>query len=114
MHASGEKEKAMPLTQRILKILPFKSRYRWDGIEYLDAWLYLSMGAETKAMSALYQWRELGGCVDLTKNPVLAPLFNNPEFKALNNGILQQLAEQRANLVRMEANGELSPIPVIP
>ena len=114
LHASGEKEKAMPLTQRILKILPSKSRYRWDGIEYLDAWLYLSMGEEAKAMSALYQWRELGGCVDLTKNPVLAPLFSNPEFQVLNNGILQQLAKQRANLVLMEANGELPPIPAMP
>ncbi|WP_083927044.1 tetratricopeptide repeat protein [Colwellia piezophila] len=114
LHASGEKEKAMPLTERILKILPSKSRYRWDGIEYLDAWLYLAMGDEKKALSALQEWRKLGGCVDLTKNPVLAPLYNNPKFQALNNGILEQLTEQRANLARMEANGELAPIPALP
>jgi len=114
LHASGKTEKAMPLTERILKVLPSKSRYRWDGIEYLDAWLYLAMGDEKKAISALQEWRELGGCVDLTKTPLLAPLFNNPEFQALNNGILAQLAKQRANLARMEANDELAPIPNIP
>lgn len=114
LHASGEKEAAMPLTKRIIKILPSKSRFRRNGIEYLDAWLYLSMGSTSKAMNALYEWRELGGCVDLTQNPVLAPLFNNLEFQVLNNGILEQLAEQRVNLARMEANGELSPIPALP
>lgn len=114
LHASGKKEQAIPLTKQILKILPSKSRYRWDGIEYLDAWLYLSMGDENKAMKALQDWRELGGCVDLTLNPVLAPLFNNPEFQVLNNDILAQLAKQRANLARMEDKGELAPIPVLP
>jgi hypothetical protein len=73
------------------------------------------MGDEVKAMQALREWRQLGGCVDLTQLRVFSnSLFDNPEFQALNNEILAELAEQRANLARMEAAGELAPIPGLP
>ena len=122
LHLSGEGEKAAPLTTKILKILPSKSRHRWQGIGVMDAWLHMAMGNNVKAMQALREWRELGGCLDLTQHHVsyesnaLVPnsLFGSPEFQALNNEIRAELAEQRANLARMEAAGELAPIPDVP
>ncbi|MDQ8188043.1 tetratricopeptide repeat protein [Pelagicoccus sp. SDUM812002] len=111
LHASEEKELADSMTKRVLEVLPSKHRYRWAGIEYLDAWLYLSMGDEAKALNALREWREAGGCLDLTQSTYLRPLFDHPEFQALNNEMLADLAKQRANLARMKANGELAPIP---
>ncbi len=112
MHVCGDKDKAAPLTDKILEVMPTKSRYRWRGIGFMDAWLHVSMGNDAKAMQALREWRELGGCEDLTKVRVFAnSLFDSPEFGALNNEILAELAVQRANLARMEAAGELAPMP---
>jgi TolB-like protein len=112
LHLCGEKEKAAPLTKKILEVLPSKSRYRWRGIGFADAWLHVSMGDNAKAMQALREWRDLGGCEDLTKTRIFSnSLFDSPEFQTLNDEILADLAEQRANLARMEAAGELAPIP---
>ena len=112
LYLCGDTDKAAPLSDKIVEILPTKSRYRWRGIGIMDAWLHLSMGDELKAMEALNDWRALGGCLDLRQARVFSnTLFDRPEFHALNNGILDDLAEQRANLSRMEAGGELAPIP---
>ncbi len=49
--------------------------------------------------------------MDLTQYVYLTPLFDNADFQALNKEMLAELAKQRANLARMEAAGELAPIP---
>jgi TolB-like protein/Tfp pilus assembly protein PilF len=111
LHLSGEKGKAGPLTKKILEILPTKSRYRWRGIGMMDAWLHVSMGDDVKAIQALREWRDLGGCIDLTQARIPPnSLSDNPEFQVLNNEILAELAEQRGSLARMEAAGELAPV----
>ena len=100
------------MTKKILEILPSKSRHRYGGIQTLDTWLHVAMGNPDKAMQSLRDWRAIGGRVDLTKHRMVpASLFDNPEFQALNNEILAELAEQQASLARMEAAGELAPVP---
>ena len=112
LHQSSKSEQAAPMTKRILEVLPEKSRHRWNGIQTLDTWLHVAMGNEERAIRSIREWREIGGRVDLTKHRMVPnSLFDNPEFQALNNEILAELAEQRANLARMEAEGELAPIP---
>ena len=81
----------------------------------MDAWLHLAMGDDAKAMKALREWRELGGCKDLTKARITSSsFFDSAEFRALNNEMLAEMADQRANLARMDAAGELAPIPDLP
>lgn len=111
LHASGEKELADSLTKLILEGLPSKHRYPVEGIEYLDAWLYLTMSDKVKALNALHEWREGGGRLDLTKSIYLRPLFDNPEFLKLNNEMLAELTVQRENLAKMKAKGELAKLP---
>ncbi len=112
LHQSGKKEQAAPLTKRILEGLPSQSRHRWGGVQTLDTWLHVAMGNDDKAIQSLREWRAIGGRVDLTKHRMVPDsLFDHPEFQAINNEILAELAEQRANLSRMEAAGELAPIP---
>ncbi len=112
LYLCGDTDKAAPLADEILEILPTKSRYRWRGIGTMDAWLHLAMGDESKAMEALTDWRDLGGCLDLRQSRVFPKtLFDSPGFHALNNEILEDLAGQRVNLARMEAEGELASIP---
>ena len=112
LHVCGQADKAGLLTDKILKHLPSMKRIRWGGYGYAHAWLYAAMGKEDEAIKALREWREAGGCEDLTQARVFTDvLLDHPEFQALNDEILDELAEQRASLGRMEAAGELLPIP---
>ncbi|MDJ0917127.1 MAG: winged helix-turn-helix domain-containing protein [Woeseiaceae bacterium] len=112
LHLMGKEEQAAPLTDVILDILPSKSRHRWDGIQTSDTWLHMAMGNEEQAIQSLREWRAIGARVDLTKHRMVpSSLFDHPEFQVINNEVLEELAEQRANLARMEAAGELAPIP---
>ncbi|MDJ0759472.1 MAG: hypothetical protein QNJ19_08730 [Woeseiaceae bacterium] len=71
-----------------------------------------SIAREGEAIQALREWCEAGGCEDLTQARVCTNVvFGHPEFQALTTEILDALAEQRASLARMEAAGELLPIP---
>ncbi|MFK8017570.1 MAG: winged helix-turn-helix domain-containing protein [Gammaproteobacteria bacterium] len=109
LHLCGKKEKAEKLTEKVLKLLPSTSRYRWRGIGLMDAWFFVAMGDIAGAMKALRAWRELGGCADLTKSRITSrSLFESAEFQMLNGEILAELDNQRSNLARMDAVGELS------
>ncbi|MDJ0940707.1 MAG: winged helix-turn-helix domain-containing protein [Woeseiaceae bacterium] len=112
LHLSGKADQAAPLTDTILGILPSKSRHRWDGIQTLDTWLHMAMGNEERALQSIREWRAIGARVDLTRHRLVpSSLFDHPEFQAINNEVLAELAELRANLARMEAAGELAPMP---
>ncbi|MEO0422507.1 MAG: winged helix-turn-helix domain-containing protein [Pseudomonadota bacterium] len=112
LHLTGEAERAMPLTARILELIPTKSRHRWDGVMTKDTWLHVAMGDEERALQSVRDWRAMGGLVDLTKHRMVpASLFDHPDFQAINNEVLGELAKQRANLARMQAAGELAPLP---
>jgi hypothetical protein len=87
-------------------------RHRWDGVQTLDTWLHVAMGNDERAIESLREWRAIGGRVDLTTHRMVPPsLYDDPQFQSINNAILAELAEQRASLARMEAAGEIAPIP---
>ena len=112
MHLVDDQAKAAPLTEKILEILPTKSRHRWGGVQTLDTWLHAAMGNEESAIQSIREWRAIGGRMDLTTHRMVPEsLFEHPDFQAINNEILAELAELRANLARMEAAGELAPLP---
>jgi TolB-like protein/DNA-binding winged helix-turn-helix (wHTH) protein/Flp pilus assembly protein TadD len=112
LYQTGQEERAAPLIRRIFEILPSWSRHRWEGFQTLDTWLHMAMGNEDAAIQSIREWRAIGGRVDLTQHRMVPDsLFDHPEFQAINNEILAELAEQRANLARMEAAGEVAPMP---
>ena len=111
LYLNGNQQKATTLADRILPLLPGKKRYRFRGIGMLDACLHTSMGDNEKAMQALQEWRELGGCIDLSRIIHLhGTLKDEPSYQSMLADIQNELAEQRTNLARMEANGELAEI----
>ncbi len=115
LHLVGRNQQAVPLTRLILDNLSAKSRHRWSGIQTLDTWLHVAMRNHDKALQSLRDWRAMGGRLDLTKHRMVpASLFDHPEFQAMNNEILEELAEQRANLARLEASGQIAPLPTLP
>lgn len=68
----------------------------------MDAWLHVAMGNNERAIKALREWRDLGGCLDLRQVRIFPnSLFDSAEFQALNDEMLAALAEQRANLARV-------------
>ena len=112
LQLSGKQDQATPLIARILEALPKRPRHRWHGYGTRDTWLYVALGEDEKAIQSLRDWYALGGRLDLTQHRMVpASLYDHPEFQALNKQILDELAEQRANLARMEAAGELAPMP---
>ena len=115
LYLIGDVGKATPISDRILEMLPPKSRYGWRGIGLMDAWLYLAMGNDDKAMTVLHQWRAGGGCRDLSRSPMVSSTVSDrTDFRALSKQISDQLAEQRANLARMDAAGDLAPVSGLP
>jgi tetratricopeptide (TPR) repeat protein len=111
MLACGERERAQPYVDAFLKHRDATNRLTWAGVGFQDAAIFLQMGDQAAALAALHEFRGLGGCVDLTQYVYLTPLFDNADFQALNKEMLAELEKQRANLARMEAAGELAPIP---
>ena len=112
LHLTGKEDRATLLTTSILDVLPTKSRHRWGGVQTLDSWLHVAMGNEEKALQSVREWREIGGRLDLARHRMVpASLLATPEGRAINNEILAELAEQRANLARMHAAGEIAPLP---
>ena len=109
--ACGKREQAQPYVDAFLKYRDATNRLTWAGVGFQDAAIFLQMGDQAAALAALHEWRSLGGCVDLTQYVYLTPLFDNADFQALNKEMLAELAKQRANLARMEAAGEIAPIP---
>ncbi len=112
LYQTGQEERAASLAQRVFEILPSMTRHRWVGFQTLDTWLHVAMGNEERAIESIREWRAIGGRVDLTQHRMVPDsLLDHPEFQAINNEILAELAVQRANLARMEAAGELAPLP---
>ncbi|MEO0422506.1 MAG: winged helix-turn-helix domain-containing protein [Pseudomonadota bacterium] len=112
LHLAGRGDQAAPLTAKILEALPATSRHRWSGIQTLDTWLHMAMGNEERALESVREWRAIGGRLDLSKHRMVPEsLLAMPEGQAINHEILADLAEQRAHLARMEAAGEIAPLP---
>ncbi len=107
----GEDGKAEGITDKVLQLLPKKRRFRCRGIDLMDAWLYMSMGNEDNALHALQEWRNQGGCRDLTRARMAsASLAGRAEFQALNAEIRAELHDQQENLSHLEESGELPSI----
>ncbi|MDQ8188041.1 tetratricopeptide repeat protein [Pelagicoccus sp. SDUM812002] len=110
---SNQQTQATALVDRIAATAPKLVRMGTFGFLANDADLYAAAGDYDRALAAL---RELivdaGGCSsEFAKGSEWDPLRDDPEFQELMAINDVRLQEQRANLARMEANGELAPIP---
>lgn len=115
LHLSGQADKATALCDDVIRLLPTKSRYRFRGIDLMDAWLHAAMGNEGLALKALREWRDLGGCRDLNTSWIKThPLSQHPDYHAINDEILADLAQQREHLEQMESSGELAALTDLP
>ena len=82
----------------------------------LDASLFALSGQPEVAISILQEWVNEGGCtafLQMQTEYELSVLADDPRFQELLQTVNNRLLEQRANLARWKANGEMPPIPSI-
>ncbi|MEM9386487.1 MAG: winged helix-turn-helix domain-containing protein [Pseudomonadota bacterium] len=115
LHLIGEQGRAGHLMERLIEIVPSRSRHPWRGIDLMDAWWYAAMGDSDKALGALDDWRKAGGCRDLTRSSLASrTLHDKAAYRLLSDEMLTRIDQQRANLARMEEDGELASIDELP
>ncbi|MEX0323628.1 MAG: tetratricopeptide repeat protein [Puniceicoccaceae bacterium] len=110
--ACGKEEVTRDFPRLIEHIIQTARRKGQFGISFADAHYYLVQGETDKALEALGDWVKIGGCGQLFLDSYsFESIKDDPEFKRLAAIVSERLAEQRANLARMEASGELAPVP---
>lgn len=112
LHLAGQTEDAQKLAHRMLEAIPGMARLANPGYLDADAIAYMTLGEEEKALDAsqaLYDAGYVGS--DFATSTIYEPLKEEPRFQELQEKMSNRMAEQRANLRRWEANGELAEIP---
>ena len=116
----GETEKAQSQARRVIASLPGQPQARWQLIDQVVA-AYSLAGETPQALQELRAYVEKNGAINYRSNRI-PPwqsmtrefLQHEPDFGELVVIMDERLAAQRANVERMEAAGELAPIPPLP
>jgi tetratricopeptide (TPR) repeat protein len=112
---AGRRTEADELGERILAAMPQLARIGMRGYYADDVLVHLARNDRDRALVALQELSNAGACS--AKFGMGAPfrvLQENPAFQALMKINATRLAEQRSNVERWEAAGELAPIPPLP
>ena len=113
--AAGRHDEARQMADEVLPVLEQLPRKNVVGSGLVNARIHYALGNREAAIVAIRDYVEAGGATYLMINEALYPdLRNDLEYARLLGIVEQRLAEQRANLAVMEANGKLAPIPPLP
>lgn len=110
----GEHENAQALIDTLMSVIETDPPMSYDGVQVLDAALYTVSGQTEAAIATLSEWVSEGGAsarLQILTQYELSVLLDDPRYQDLLQTVNTRLAEQRANLVRWESNGEIPPIP---
>ena len=113
--ALGETEKAQGLIDELISILEANPSGTYHGSAILDASVYALSGKAEVAITILEEWVNRGGASSLLQQDIrhgLGVLADDPRYQSIMRTVNQRLSEQKANLARWEANGEMPPIPI--
>jgi hypothetical protein len=79
-----------------------------------EASIYALAGQKEAAIAILEEWVNRGGATSLLQQDIrhgLGVLADNPRYQSILRTVNDRLSEQKANLARWEASGEMLPIP---
>ena len=110
---SGSDTTADSLLEKSLSVIR-ETTNRW--YPPASAAAYLLQGKTDRALTALREAIDAGwryGWWLLEREPIYAPLWDQPEFQAMMAEIKADMAAQLARVREMERNGELEPIPEV-
>jgi TolB-like protein/tetratricopeptide (TPR) repeat protein len=113
--AVGEQEKAQALVDELMSAINAASpsvTYHDSAIH--DASIYALSGQEEAAIAILEEWVNRGGATSLLQQHIrhgLGVLADDPRYQSILRTVNNRLSEQKANLARWEASGEILPMP---
>jgi tetratricopeptide (TPR) repeat protein len=110
----GEQEKAQALQDELMSVIETNPPLSYHGMEVLDASLYAVSGQVETAITTLEEWVNQGGVsafLQVQTEYELSVLAGDPRYQELLKTVKNRLDEQRANIARWEASGEMPPMP---
>jgi TolB-like protein/predicted Zn-dependent protease len=113
--ALGEQEKAQVLIDELISILDAKPSETYHDSAIHEASLYALSGQAETAIATLEEWMNRGGATSLLQQDIrhgLGVLKDDPRYQSILDTVNNRLNEQKANLARWEASGEMLTIPV--
>lgn len=107
---TGEESHARNLLQKVMARLDLMHQdYEHETYRAVS---YALLGDEVKTLAAIRQYFNLGGSpYDLERKQELKPYFDHPEYQAMAEKRKAELAVQLDRIQKMEASGQLAPIP---
>jgi TolB-like protein/TPR repeat protein len=112
--ALGEQEKAQTLIDELLSIIEANPSVTYHDSAIQDASIYALSGQEETAIAILEEWVNRGGATSLLQQDIrhgLGVLADDPRYQSILRTVNNRLSEQKANLARWEASGEMLPMP---
>jgi len=112
--ALGEQKKAQALIDSLISIIDANPSVTYHDSAIHDASIYALAGQEETAIEILEEWVSRGGATSLLQQDIrhgLGVLTDNPRYQSIFRTVNSRLSEQKANLARWEASGEMLPMP---
>ena len=112
--ALGEREKAQALIDNLISIIDANPLVTYHDSAIHDASIYALSGQQETAIAILEEWVDRGGATSLMQQPIrhgFGGLTDDPRYQAILRTVDDRLSEQKANLARWEASGEMLPMP---
>jgi TolB-like protein/DNA-binding winged helix-turn-helix (wHTH) protein len=112
--ALGEQEKAQALIDELMSAINASSSSTYHDSAIHNASIYALSGQVDAAIATLEEWANRGGATSLLQQDIrhgLDVLNGDPRYQSILRTVNKRLSEQKANLARWEANGEMLPIP---
>ena len=112
--ALGEQEKAQLLIDELISNIDANPSVTYHDSAIHDASIYALSGQEETAIAILEEWVNRGGATSLLQQHIrhgLGVLADNLRYQSILSTVNSRLSEQRANIARWEASGEMPPMP---
>jgi TolB-like protein/Tfp pilus assembly protein PilF len=112
--ALGEQEKAQALMDELISVINANPSVTYHDSAIHDASLYALSGQVEAAIATLEEWVNRGGVTSLLQQDIrhgLGVLTDDPRYQSILRTVNNRLSEQKANLARWEASGEMLPMP---
>jgi TolB-like protein/TPR repeat protein len=112
--ALGEQEKAQALIDELVSIVKANPSVTYHDSAIQDASFYALSGQLEAAIATLEEWANRGGATSLLQQDIrhgLGVLADDPRYQSVLRTVNSRLSEQKANIARWEANGEMLPMP---
>ena len=112
--ALGEHKKAQALIDELISIIDANPSATYHDSAIHDASIYALSGQEETAIATLEEWVNRGGATSLLQQHIrhgLGALTDDQRYQSILRTVNNRLSEQKTNLARWEASGEMPPIP---